>query len=358
MDNRDEILKELIGESEEIRSVRALIKQVAPADISVLITGESGAGKEVAARLIHKLSRRSSKEMITVNCGAIPEGIFESEVFGHEKGSFTGADRQRKGYFETADGGTVFLDEIGEMPLSAQVKILRILDTGEFMRVGGSHPIKVDVRIIAATNRDLLDAVNSGEFRRDLYYRLKAVNIFLPALRERKEDIVLLARHFMRNFCEQNSIRIPEISQEAYQLLTEYRWEGNARELKNFVESLVILERGRVIEADSVNRLLPRRKPGSNLPVFQPKNPEQMERELIYRTLIDIRRDIWELKNYIMLQHHNNHDLEIKSHSLDDLEKEQILNILEEVSGNRRRAAEILGIGERTLYRKLKKYGL
>lgn len=359
MRNEDDILDELIGRSDAILSVRALIEQVAPSDISVLITGESGTGKEVAAGIIHKLSRRSDRRMVTVNCGAIPEGIFESEVFGHERGSFTGADRQRKGYFETADGGIVFLDEIGEMPLNSQVKILRILESGEFMRVGGSHPIKVNVRVIAATNRDLTDAVNRGEFRRDLFFRLKAVNIYLPSLNNRREDIPLLASHFIQEFCRQNNIPLPGINGEAMSALTNNNWEGNVRELKNFVESMVILERSKTINRDSVLKLLPKGEQSvSNLPVFQPRSAEQLERELIYRTLLEIRRDIWELKNFLIPHYNPNQSIEIESQSMNELEKEQIINALAEFNGNRRRAADKLGIGERTLYRKIKKYGL
>ncbi len=350
---------DLIGRSEATENIRALVRQVAPTDISVLITGESGTGKEVVASMIHKLSPRASQPMITVNCGAIPEGIFESEVFGHERGSFTGADKLRRGYFELANNGTIFLDEIGEMPLNAQVKILRILESGEFMRVGGSQNIKVNVRVIAATNRDIASEVAEGHFRSDLYYRLKAVNIYLPPLRDRKEDIPLLAEHFVREFCQRNNIPPPKITPEAMELLVENDWEGNVRELKNFIESLVTLEKGRVFDRDSVARLLQPASPREpQLPVFIHRSPEQMERELIYRTLMDLRREIWELKRIVIDYINHQRDMEIESMSLDEMEKEQIKYALEQHGGNRRLTAEALGISERTLYRKLKQYGL
>jgi DNA-binding NtrC family response regulator len=363
-------LHKLIGLSEAIQNIRALIKQVAPTDISILITGESGTGKEVVAELIHHNSPRSEKPLITVNCGAIPEGIFESEVFGHERGSFTGADKQRKGYFELADGGTIFLDEIGEMPLQAQVKILRILETGEFMRVGGNTNINVDVRVITATNRDIAGAVVRGEFRSDLYYRLKAVNIHLPSLNERREDIPLLVEHFIADFCQHNHIPVPEITEEGLELLVEHRWEGNVRELKNFVESLITLERGRIFNRENISRLLNAQQTSasSQLPVFMPRYQEQVEREMLYRTLMDLRREIWELR--LMLQELLEHQArvevyprrrtsgEVRSLSLEEMEKEQIRRALEKHHGNRRLAAKALGVGERTLYRKLKEYGL
>lgn len=357
---------QLIGNSEAIRNIQTLIKQVAPTDISVLITGESGSGKEVAAELIHHYSRRASQPLITVNCGAIPEGIFESEVFGHEKGSFTGADRQRRGYFELADNGTIFLDEIGEMPLNSQVKILRILENGTFMRVGGTAEIQVDVRVIAATNRDIAGEVASGQFRSDLYYRLKAVNIWLPPLRERREDIPLLAEYFIEDFCRRNHIPKPQITPDAMELLSERKWEGNVRELKNFIESLVTLERSGIFTRDSILRLAggnsaPSQDAGIslNLPVFARRTPEQMERELLYRTLMDLRREIWELKQMVAdLPGQKDYGVEIRSQSLEDMEREQIKSALQQFNGNRRLAAESLGIGERTLYRKIREWGL
>jgi DNA-binding NtrC family response regulator len=349
----------LIGRSEAMNSVRALIKQVAHSDISVLITGESGVGKEVVAEAIHNLSRRAGRPLITVNCGAIPEGIFESEVFGHEKGSFTGADKQRKGYFELADGGTIFLDEIGEMPLNAQVKILRILETGEFMRVGGGVNINIDVRVVAATNRDLAGAVSRGEFRSDLYYRLKAVNIYIPPLSERKEDIPPLTEHFVAEFCKRNQIPLPKITDSAMDILINHEWEGNVRELKNFIESLVTLERGRVFDKETVQRLLsPRMQMETQLPMRMTRSPEQMERELIYRTLMDMRRELWEMRSMMADYIRYNPRMEVQSISLEELEQEQIRKALKEYHSNRRQVADALGLSERTLYRKLKKYGL
>ena len=352
-------MNNLIGQSEAIQNIRALVKQVAPTDISVLITGESGTGKEIVAQMIHDQSRRAEKQLITVNCGAIPEGIFESEVFGHERGSFTGADRQRKGYFELANGGTIFLDEIGEMPLNSQVKMLRILETGTFMRVGGSSEIHVDVRVIAATNRDIATEVTEGHFRSDLYYRLKAVNIFLTPLKDRKEDIPLLAQYFMEEFCQRNNIPLPSMTPEALEMLSDYPWEGNVRELRNFIESLVTLEKGRVFGAEVITRLLgPVRPSGPNLPVFVNRSQDQMEREMIYRTLMDLRREIWEMKQMISGYADKRDEMEIPHVSLDEMEKEQIRAALEQFGGNRRLAAQALGIGERTLYRKIAQYGL
>ena len=335
------------------------MKQVAPTDISVLITGESGTGKEVVASMIHELSNRVNHPLITVNCGAIPEGIFESEVFGHERGSFTGADKQRRGYFELADKGTIFLDEVGEMPLNSQVKILRILETGEFMRVGGSNSINVNVRVIAATNRDIAQDAAEGHFRSDLYYRLKAVNIFMPSLKERKEDVPLLAEYFMEDFCRRNKIPFPKLTADALELIANHQWEGNVRELKNFMESLVTLERGRVFDRHVVSRLLgPENFGEPQLPVFVSHSQEQMERELVYRTLMELRKEIWELKQIVGGFIDRQGGMEVQSYSLEDMEKEQIRQALELHHGNRRLTAETLGIGERTLYRKLKQYGL
>ena len=352
-------MNQLIGNSEAVQNILALIKQVAPTDISVLITGESGTGKELVAQLIHDLSVRATRPLITVNCGAIPEGIFESEVFGHERGSFTGADKQRKGYFEFAHSGTIFLDEIGEMPLNSQVKMLRILETGTFMRVGASSEIHVDVRVIAATNRDIAAEVAEGHFRSDLYYRLKAVNIYLPPLHERREDIPLLAQYFVQEFCQRNNIPVAELTPDALEQLSNHPWEGNVRELRNFIESLVTLEKGRVFDSSTISRLLgPVRPIGSNLPVFVSRSQDQMERELIYRTLMDLRREIWELKQMVSGYTEPHNGLEVQHVSLDEMEKEQIRASLEQYSGNRRLAAQALGIGERTLYRKIAQYGL
>jgi len=368
--NEQDSLRSLLGRSIGMQQVVEIIKQVAPSDIAVLITGESGTGKELVARAIHEQSPRRHKPMITVNCGAIPEGIFESEIFGHEKGAFTSADKMRRGYFEMANGGTVFLDEIGEMPIQVQVKILRILETGEFMRVGSAEVKSVDVRILAATNRDLAQAVSNGEFRQDLYFRLKAVNIVIPPLRERIEDIPLMTDYFVRSFCQKNNIPLPQITEDGYRALQNNYWEGNVRELKNTLESMVILERGQQLDADTIQRHLSGGHAGGPLlPVHVGRSSDQLEREMVYRALLDLRRDVAELRQILTSgittrvpsRWQRGEVIEDTGEiplSLEDAEKEQIQRALEEFGGNRRKAAQALGIGERTLYRKIKEYGL
>jgi DNA-binding NtrC family response regulator len=348
----------LLGNSAAMRGLRSIIAQVAPADISVLIIGESGTGKELVARAIHRLSPRASKPLLFVNCGAIPQGIFESEIFGHERGSFTGAERQRAGYFEQADGGTLVLDEIGEMPLEVQVKFLRVLEQGEFMRVGSSRSIKVSVRIIAATNVDLAAAVSQGDFRQDLYYRLKAVTIVVPPLRERPEDVPLLANQFAREFCERNHLQLPQFEPEAMQLLVRHYWSGNVRELRNVVETILTLERGAATLGSAQVR--PHLDSGVNparLPMQINRPPESLERELLLHTLLDLRRDVSEVKSLLVSAIRRvQPEAESESTRLKDREREQILRVLEENHGNRRKTARDLGIGERTLYRKLREY--
>ena len=351
--------KTLLGDSEAMRALRALILQVAPTDISVLIVGESGTGKELVAQAIHEHSPRRNKSLLTVNCGAIPEGIFESEIFGHEKGSFTGADRQRPGYFEQADGGTLVLDEIGEMPLGAQVKLLRVLEQGEFMRVGSSRSQRVDVRIVAATNVDLETAVARGEFRQDLYYRLKAVTIYLPPLRARQEDIPVLAERFNRNFAERNRLPAPHFSAAAIRLLQDQYWRGNVRELRNAIETVLTLNRGKAeLDAEDVRPHLPGSANPNLLPVRVDRTAEELDRELLFRVLLDLRREVSEVRALLLSAINRvQGDSELPGSSrLHDLERDQILKVLEENSGNRRKAAKELGIGERTLYRKLKDY--
>ena len=287
----------IIGESVEIQEIVDVIQQVSPTDITVLITGESGVGKEVVAKAIHNSSRRAQRTLVTVNCGAIPEGIIESELFGHEKGAFTGATDTRKGYLELADGGTIFLDEIGELPLGTQVKFLRALENGEFMRVGGSTPRKANVRFIAATNKDLEREVRTGTFRPDLFYRLRSVNIRVPSLRERREDIPLFFDRFVKDIAEQNSIVFGGITDEAMSLLRNYDWPGNVRELRNLIESMLVLKAGKTIDAEDVRSHLREyiRTDGErSLPVIVNKTPEQAERELIYRALLDMKNDIVE----------------------------------------------------------------
>lgn len=356
------IAKTLLGDSEPMRALRDLIAQVAPTDISVLIIGESGTGKELVARAIHDLSRRRQGPLLFVNCGAIPQGIFESELFGHERGSFTGAEKQRLGYFEKADRGTLVLDEIGEMPAAAQVKLLRILEQGEFMRVGSSRTQRVDVRILAATNVDLLAAVSRGDFRQDLYYRLKTVTIVVPPLRERPEDIPELARHFARQFGERNQLPVPELTRDAEQILSDQYWSGNVRELRNTVEMVLTLERQvKELKAEHFRKHLVESGKSSLLPIQIDRPPEALEKELLLRTLLDLRREVGEIRGMLMsaiTQAQESHNQQTASAKLEDLEREQILRVLEENSGNRRKTARDLGIGERTLYRKLKEYNI
>ncbi len=360
------------------RVLRA-VEQVAPTDISVLITGESGTGKELIAKAIHAGSLRKEHPLVVVNCGAIPEGILESELFGHEKGSFTGAIGTRKGYFEVADQGTIFLDEIGEMPLATQVKILRVLEYKEFMRVGGSATLKVDVRVIAGTNKELEAEVKKGTFRQDLYFRLNAVTIHVPPLRERREDIRPLVDLFVRRFCRDNHIEFEGFTESAYHLLENYPWPGNVRQLKNLVESVIVLEKGRRITDQVLARHLPRAGEGErSLPVPVGKSVEQVEREFIYRALLELRNEIAELRRLIydgliaprglmpwraahsepvvdvaVDEHH-----EVPVHALRDSEREAIRKALQATNNNRRHAAKLLGISERTIYRKIKQYGL
>jgi DNA-binding NtrC family response regulator len=352
-------LKSLLGDSQPMRALRALIAQVAPTDISVLIIGESGTGKELVARGLHELSARRAKPLLFVNCGAIPQGIFESEIFGHERGSFTGAERQRPGYFEQADGGTLVLDEIGEMPTTVQVKLLRVLEQGEFMRVGSSKITKVNVRIIAATHADLTAAVARGEFRADLYYRLKAVTINVPPLRERTADIPVLVQSFIGLFCERNHMVRPRLAPDTISLLQDQYWSGNVRELRNVVESVIALERG--ASELSAAHFRPHLPAGTtaNLPVPVLREPEVLERELLFRTLLDLRREVADIKTLLTAAIQRVQSAASNDRTqLRDVEREQILRVLEENHGNRRKTAQELGIGERTLYRKLKEYAI
>jgi DNA-binding NtrC family response regulator len=365
----------IIGESVAIREILDVIKQVGPTDITVLISGESGVGKDVVAKAVHASSRRARKPLITVNSGAIPEGIIESELFGHERGSFTGASEQRKGYFELADGGTIFLDEIGELPLPAQVKFLRVLENGEYLRVGSSVPRTVDVRVIAATNKDLEAEVRAGRFRQDLYFRLRSVNIVVPPLRSRPEDIPSLVRHFAAETAAKNGIPFEGMTDVAMEVLKEYSWPGNVRELRNIVESMIVLERGKKIKEDDVRRYLntasvmPEER---NLPVHVAgRSVEQAERELILRALLDIKTNLLELKDVVGIQAGAlegdrrtqggmavGQPSEEANLSLDHMERRMIAEALERHKGNRRIAARVLNISERTLYRKIKEYGL
>jgi DNA-binding NtrC family response regulator len=369
----------ILGQSIEMAEIIDVIQQVAPTDLTVLITGESGTGKEVIAKAIHNASLRAAKPMISVNAGAIPEGIIESELFGHEKGSFTGAGDTRKGYFELADGGTIFLDEIGELPLATQVKFLRVLENGEYMRVGSGTPRKVDIRVIAATNRDLEADVRQGKFRNDLFFRLRSINIRIPALRERREDIPLFIYEFARQVCEKNNLTFGGFSPEAIEMMKNYHWPGNVREVRNVVESVLVIERGKMIGAHEIRKYMGDSKEiGRNLPVYAHKTSEQAERELIYRALLEMKSDIMEIRNYLSRQPEAAQpsavavgtsyidapiDTENQSSGehflpLDEMEKRMIISALERFEGNRRLAARALNISERTLYRKIKEYGL
>lgn len=361
----------IIGGSLEIQEIVDVVRQVAPTDITVLIIGESGVGKEVIARAIHMASKRSKKNLVTVNCGAIPEGLIESELFGHEKGSFTSAVETRKGYFEIADGGTILLDEIGEMPLATQVKLLRVLENGEFARVGSSSPRTSDVRVLAATNKDLQYEVQQKRFRPDLYFRLRSVNITVPPLRSRKEDIPLLLEHFVREFTAKNGMKFEGFTNDATELIMSYHWPGNVRELKNVIESMLVLENGRRMDADTVRKYLKEYHVPvmeRNLPVVMNRTVEQAERELIYRALVDLKGSIIDLRDMILQQGNSvppeTDALQIDQTngngalSLSEMERRMIVNALERYKGNRRLAARDLNISERTLYRKIKEFGL
>ena len=387
----------IIGTSEKILEVLGLIAQVAPVDISVLITGESGTGKEVMARAIHKHSKRSNITMVTVNCGAIPEGIIESELFGHKKGSFTGASEDRKGYFEQANKGTIFLDEIGEAPLGTQVKLLRVLETGEYMRVGESKVRYTDVRVLAATNKNLVELVKKNQFRQDLYYRLKTVRINIPALRDRVEDINPLVERFALEFTRSNEILYRGFMPEAIRVMKQYDWPGNIRELKNFVEKIMVLEKGERITVDMVNRELNDVLSDSvsdnfQLPISINRSSEQAEIDIILRQLFLLRQDTELIRNLLAGDKENNmlevnpmlsndnmkvispipdssmevtedgqpliRDDAIGEILMKNLEKEAIIRTLRFYNNNRRKTAKSLGISERTLYRKIEDYNL
>ncbi len=368
----------ILGDSEKIRQLIETIEQVAPTDISVLISGESGTGKELIARAVHKRSRRRDQPLITVNCGAIPEGILESELFGHEKGSFTGAAGQRKGYFELAHKGSIFLDEIGELPLSIQVKLLRVLEEREFMRVGGTTLQSVDIRFIAATNRNLEEEVHKGAFRQDLYYRLNAIHIKAPSLRERREDIVVLAKKFAADFCRSNLIEFQGFTDSAFHLMEEYAWPGNVRELRNLVEKVIVLERGQRIDDRILGKYINVYNDFKNLPVPLDKPKDELERELLLRVLLEIKSEIAQLRELVMAGVPQRYSLnpwrgDLPNHyasapdgqsrdaapeSVSDMEREMIKVTLIKTGGNKRKAAKLLGLSERTLYRKINKYGL
>ena len=385
----------IIGTSLGIRQVLEMIMQISPVDISVLVTGESGTGKEVVAKAIHKFSKRKNEEMVVVNCGAIPEGIIESELFGHKKGSFTGAGSDRKGYFEQADKGTIFLDEIGETPLETQVKLLRVLENGEFMRVGEAKTRKTDVRVIAATNKSLSELVKNGEFREDLYFRLKTIMVQLPPLRERVEDINAFIERFALEFTRANDIRYRGFMPDAVRMMKQYAWPGNVRELKHFVEKVLVLEKGERITADVIERELNNVVPdlASNnpaLPILVSKASDKAEIDLILRQLFMLKQDT-ELIQKLIVGGANvapttslseikpmdqsikipQKSMEIVEHSykfirddaigdmlIKDLEEEAIKRTLKFFNNNRRKTAKSLGMSERTLYRKIEEFGI
>ncbi len=369
----------LLGKSPQLKKIAESVLQVAPTDITVLITGESGTGKELIATAIHKNSLRQEKQFIAVNCGALAEGVLESELFGHEKGAFTGAVSRRAGVFELAEGGTIFLDEIGEVKPSVQVKLLRVLEEKEIMRVGGTQKIDVNVRVLAATNRDLTQAVEEGSFRRDLYYRIGVVKVEVPPLRERIPDIPILVHEFIKQVNANRKDRNWGITEGGLDLLIKYHWPGNVRELKNFIESRAILASGRKIETQDVLEYVEKQESSNRqLPVVTGKTPAAAEHDLIFQALSSLKSEIVSLKNAFLGQSPSNsksnflkpeeiYPGELKEfkveevaaeESLEDLEKVHIARVLKQVSGNRRKAAKILGIGERTLYRKIDKYNL
>jgi transcriptional regulator with PAS, ATPase and Fis domain len=397
----------IIGNAPGLNRAIEVAVQVAPTDLSVLITGESGTGKEIFPQIIHQFSVRKHGKYIAVNCGAIPEGTIDSELFGHEKGSFTGALADRKGYFEEADGGTIFLDEIGELPLSTQVRLLRVLETGEFIKVGSSKMLKTNVRVIAATNVDLPIAIQQGKFREDLYYRLNTVPITIPPLRQRPDDTYLLFRKFASDFADKYRMPPIRLDEDARHLLTSFNWPGNVRQLKNITEQISIIEQNREISAGMLKTYLPVGAT-TNLPALFRGSGEKTfgsEREILYQVLFDMKRDMNDLKKLVLdLMHereeipvaedhaqiirklYQNENIEVVSEkktsapiqidpfnkedildtdefveeslSLEDKEIELIQKALDKHFGKRKLAAQELGISERTLYRKIKEYNI
>lgn len=411
----------IIGNSPLLNRAIDIARQVAPTDISVLIQGESGSGKEVFSHIIHQLSARKHGPFIAVNCGAIPEGTIDSELFGHEKGSFTGAHDARKGYFEVVDGGTIFLDEVGEMPLNTQARLLRILESGEYIRVGSSKVQKTNVRVVAATNVDVYNAVQKGKFREDLYYRLNTVPLRIPSLRERKEDIFLLFRKFVVDFADKYRTPSVQLTPEAQELLANFSWPGNVRQLKNVAEQIAILEKERTLDAAILSRYIPVEPSKSSLPVFVKDQSKEdfSERDILYKVLFDMKKDMVDLKklvveliqngvnpssfdensqyinqlynevkpvpaqlfahdemgvtptiihnpssnnqssssNYVSLDTQDAEEVE-ESLSLVDKESDLIKKALKKHKGKRKAAAQELGISERTLYRKIKDLNL
>lgn len=407
----------IIGNAPMLNRALEVAIQVAPTDISVLVTGESGTGKEIIPQVIHNLSARKHKEYIAVNCGAIPEGTIDSELFGHEKGSFTGAAGSRQGYFEVADGGTIFLDEVAELPMQTQVRLLRVLETGEFLRVGSSKVIKTNVRVVAATNENMQNAIATGKFREDLYYRLSTVPVSLPPLRDRGEDIHLLFRKFASDFADKYRMPTIRLTDDAVILVNQYSWPGNIRQLKNVVEQISVIETERELDAHKLKQYLPSIQVKSTMPAQRESEESISERELMYKFLFDMKKDLTELKKLVIeiinkggsfsvsgdqaefinrlyadveaapyetakliappsgeksvvqevpYPHHTAEDEEAyevhevveESLSLEDQEKDLIRKALDKHRGKRKYAAQELGISERTLYRKIKEYNL
>jgi DNA-binding NtrC family response regulator len=383
----------LYGDSSPVREVLVKLEQIAPVSSTVLVEGESGTGKELVARAIHRLSPRRNKPFIAVNVGALAETLLESELFGHEKGAFTGAAERRLGRFELADTGTLFLDEIGEIPTSTQVKLLRVLEEGELTRVGGTQPIRVDVRVVAATNRSLRNQVEEGTFRADLYFRLNVLSMYLPPLRERRDDIPLLVRRFVQEFASSHDRPFRGINAEAMQALEDYSWPGNVRELRNLIESMVVLSHGREVTVDDIPRSIREGGSGRLLPVAigpmvrEGQRAEGRELEFIVRSLVELKLQVEELRRRVedgtVARVHGGNGVPYvvmpagaaaleapgappppnlvtipPGTPMNDIERMVIEAALRETHGNRRKAAEMLAIGERTLYRKLKEYGL
>jgi transcriptional regulator with PAS, ATPase and Fis domain len=403
----------IIGNSPALNYALSVADRVAPTNLSVLITGESGVGKEIFSQILHQLSPRKHNSFIAVNCGAIPEGTIDSELFGLEKGSFTGAGEKRKGYFESVDGGTIFLDEIGEMPLGTQARLLRVLESGEFIKVGSSMAQKIDVRVVAATNVNLMESVQKGRFREDLYYRLSTVPIEIPSLRDRGEDIYLLFRKFCVDFSEKNKTPVIQLDEDAKRLLLKYNWPGNVRQLKNIAEQISVLAKDKIVYADEFIRFIPDFTVSKTPAVMDQRDGSNngsgsnfSERELLYKMLFDIKKDINDLKQYMLTMGtpppmNNNFAANVMAHanfyanpvlmreevmnntggagqaivlgektnynpaetideslSIEDKERELILRALKKHKGKRKNAANDLGISERTLYRKIKEYGI
>lgn len=376
----------IVGTTGPMEDSIDLLMQSAPTDLNVLITGQTGTGKEVFANAIHGLSKRKNYKFVSVNCGAIPETLLESELFGHIKGAYTSADTNRKGFFETANLGTIFLDEIGEMPFGTQVKLLRVLESGEFSRLGSSDLIKVDVRVIAATNRDLEEEVKKGNFREDLYFRLKNVHLKLPALNEHTEDIPVLFDYFRKKIAESINLPVYPVNQDTVNILKAQYWKGNIREFKNLIQTIITLEKTSDISPDILRKYLtpalPPYKPitSSNIVLKEkPKIEDRNELNLIFRSLLELQNDITELKHlnasmaneisdlhnlidqkeydYSIVEDDNTSTI-LDEHSIEEIEKIMIINALKKFEGNRRKASKQLGISERTLYRKISEFNL